>query len=350
MFELNNIVRKNILSLKPYSSARDEFSGTEGIFLDANENPYGTYNRYPDPYQLELKSLVAKEKGIELTNIFVGNGSDEVIDLLFRIFCQPGTDKALTFSPTYGMYEVSAAINDVMIIKVPLNQNLDIESDAISPYLNDEHLKLICICSPNNPTGNTFSKPVIEEILTNFNSIVLVDEAYIDFSKEESLICMIEKYPNLVVSQTMSKAWGLAAARVGFAYANAAVIKLMNKVKPPYNISGPNQKNALITLENREQYEKNLRSILIEKALLKKALESIQIVLKVFPSEANFFLVRFENADFIYNKLVEEKIIVRNRNTVVENCIRITVGTSRENQKLIEELKKIENEKSIIYR
>ena len=350
MFELNNIVRKNILSLKPYSSARDEFSGTEGIFLDANENPYGTYNRYPDPYQLELKSLVAKEKGIELTNIFVGNGSDEVIDLLFRIFCQPGTDKALTFSPTYGMYEVSAAINDVMIIKVPLNQNLDIESDAISPYLNDEHLKLICICSPNNPTGNTFSKPVIEEILTNFNSIVLVDEAYIDFSKEESLICMIEKYPNLVVSQTMSKAWGLAAARVGFAYANAAVIKLMNKVKPPYNISGPNQKNALITLENREQYEKNLRSILIEKALLKKALESIQIVLKVFPSEANFFLVRFENADFIYNKLVEEKIIVRNRNTVVENCIRITVGTPRENQKLIEELKKIENEKSIIYR
>lgn len=350
MFELNNIVRKNILSLKPYSSARDEFSGTEGIFLDANENPYGTYNRYPDPYQLELKSLVAKEKGIELTNIFVGNGSDEVIDLLFRIFCQPGTDKALTFSPTYGMYEVSAAINDVMIIKVPLNQNFDIESDAISPYLNDEHLKLICICSPNNPTGNTFSKPVIEEILTNFNSIVLVDEAYIDFSKEESLICMIEKYPNLVVSQTMSKAWGLAAARVGFAYANAAVIKLMNKVKPPYNISGPNQKNALITLENREQYERNLRSILIEKALLKKALESMQIVLKVFPSEANFFLVRFENADFIYNKLVEEKIIVRNRNTVVENCIRITVGTPRENQKLIEELKKIENEKSIIYR
>jgi len=350
MFELNNIVRKNILSLKPYSSARDEFSGTEGIFLDANENPYGTYNRYPDPYQLELKSLVAKEKGIELTNIFVGNGSDEVIDLLFRIFCQPGTDKALTFSPTYGMYEVSAAINDVMIIKVPLNQNFDLESDAISPYFNDEHLKLICICSPNNPTGNTFSKPVIEEILTNFNSIVLVDEAYIDFSKEESLICMIEKYPNLVVSQTMSKAWGLAAARVGFAYANAAVIKLMNKVKPPYNISGPNQKNALITLENREQYERNLRSILIEKALLKKALESMQIVLKVFPSEANFFLVRFENADFIYNKLVEEKIIVRNRNTVVENCIRITVGTSRENQKLIEELKKIENEKSIIYR
>lgn len=350
MFELNNIVRKNILSLKPYSSARDEFSGTEGIFLDANENPYGTYNRYPDPYQLELKSLVAKEKGIELTNIFVGNGSDEVIDLLFRIFCQPGTDKALTFSPTYGMYEVSAAINDVRIIKVPLNQNFDLESDAISPYLNDEHLKLICICSPNNPTGNTFSKPVIEEILTNFNSIVLVDEAYIDFSKEESLICMIEKYPNLVVSQTMSKAWGLAAARVGFAYANAAVIKLMNKVKPPYNISGPNQKNALITLENREQYERNLRSILIEKALLKKALESMQIVLKVFPSEANFFLVRFENADFIYNKLVEEKIIVRNRNTVVENCIRITVGTPRENQKLIEELKKIENEKSIIYR
>jgi len=250
MFDINKIARENILQLLPYSSARDEFSGsgTDGIFLDANENPYGTLNRYPDPYQKELKELIGADRNVASENIFIGNGSDEVIDLLFRIFCNPGKDKALAFSPTYGMYDVSAAINDVELVKVPLNESFDIDLEKVLPVLKDKQLKLVFICSPNNPTGNTLNLESIEAILKSFSGVVLIDEAYIDFSSKESLIGLIEKYPNLVVSQTFSKAWGLAAARVGIAFTNTAILNLMNKVKPPYNVSDLNQQAAIDVL------------------------------------------------------------------------------------------------------
>ncbi len=237
MFNLKEIVRPNILSLKAYSSARDEFSGKEGVFLDANENPYGELNRYPDPHQKELKQKLSGLESISTENIFIGNGSDEVIDLAFRIFCTPGVDKALTFTPTYGMYEVSAAINAIDLIRIPLNEEFQIDLKGVKSFLTNKNLKLILIASPNNPTGNSFDRATIEYLLENFNGIVFIDEAYIDFAASASWISSIKKYPNLIVSQTMSKAWGLAAARVGTAYANEEIIQLFNKIKPPYNVS-----------------------------------------------------------------------------------------------------------------
>lgn len=342
MVELNKLIRDNIKALKPYASARDEFSGAEGVFLDANENPFGNLNRYPDPYQKELKTCLSKVKNVEPNSIFIGNGSDEVIDLLYRIFCNPGKDKALTFSPTYGMYDVSAAINDVELIKLELNENFDLEIDKISPFLEDDSLKLILICSPNNPTGNNFDFALIEQIIANFNGIVLVDEAYIDFSNARSTIELIGKYPNLIVSQTFSKARGLAAARVGIAYSNPEMIALLNKVKPPYNVSLLNQQAAISALENEALFEANKKLILEEKEKLKGQLNSLDIVVRIYPSEANFFLVEVKDANLVYQKLVDQKIIVRNRNQVVRNCIRITVGSAYENQQLINALKTIE--------
>lgn len=342
MIKLENIVRPNILELKPYSSARDEFTGKEGIFLDANENPFGELNRYPDPYQAALKEKLTELKGVNSNNIFIGNGSDEVIDLAFRIFCSPGFDKALTFSPTYGMYNVSAAINNVELLKLPLNQDFQIDLEKVKPYLNDSSIKLIFICSPNNPTGNLMNTKDIEFILNNFNGIVILDEAYIDFAESDSLIKLINQYNNLVVSQTFSKAWGLAAARVGLAYANPEIISLYNKVKPPYNVSELNQKAALKSLENIDNYKQNLTTILNEKEQLKQALQQFDIVKKIYPSDANFLLIEVKNADAVYTTLVNQQIITRNRNKQVENCIRISVGTPEENNKLINALKNIQ--------
>ena len=341
MIKIENIVRPNILELQPYSSARDEFSGKEGVFLDANENPFGTLNRYPDPYQKELKQKLAEQKGVANNTIFVGNGSDEVIDLAFRIFCRPGIDKALIFSPTYGMYDVSASINNVALIKLPLNKDFQLDLEKIKPYLSDNNIKLIFICSPNNPTGNLINKADIEFILNNFNGIVMIDEAYIDFAKNDSLINLINQYNNLVVSQTFSKAWGLAAARIGVAYSNEEIISLYNKVKPPYNVSELNQKAAIKVLNNISSYQDNLKIILEEKEQLKEVLQELDLVKKIYPSDANFFLIEVHNADQVYTTLVNQQIIIRNRNKQVTNCIRVSVGTPEENQKLLTALKKI---------
>ena len=263
--DIKNLVRKNILSLKPYSSARDEFEGENGIFLDANENPFGELNRYPDPYQLKIKQRLSELNQIPSENIFLGNGSDEVIDLAFRIFCEPKKDKVLTFSPTYGMYEVSANINDVELINLELNKDFQIDLETLKPYFEDENLKIIFICSPNNPTGNSIKN--IKYILENFNGIVFIDEAYIDFSPEESFRNQIKNYPNLIVSQTFSKAWGMASVRVGIAYASEEIIKFYNKVKPPYNISQLNQDAILNTLNDEKinQVSENIKIILEEK-------------------------------------------------------------------------------------
>lgn len=341
--DIKNLVRKNILNLKPYSSARDEFKGENGIFLDANENPFGKLNRYPDPTQRKIKERLSELNQISTENIFLGNGSDEVIDLAFRIFCEPKKDKILTFSPTYGMYEVSANINDVELINVELNEDFQIDLESLKPYLNDENLKIIFICSPNNPTGNSIKN--IEYILENFNGIVFIDEAYIDFSPEESFTNQIKNYPNLIVSQTFSKAWGMASVRVGIAYASKEIIKFYNKVKPPYNISQLNQDAIIKTLndENINQVSENIKIILEEKKSLIQNLEKLDLVKKIFPSDANFILIAVDNADSVYQELVKKKVIIRNRNSVIKNCLRITVGSPEENQKLIETLQNIDN-------
>ncbi|MFC0342880.1 histidinol-phosphate transaminase [Epilithonimonas hispanica] len=338
---IKNLVRKNILSLNPYSSARDEFEGENGIFLDANENPFGELNRYPDPYQRKIKQKLSELNQIPTENIFLGNGSDEVIDLAFRIFCEPKKDKVLTFLPTYGMYEVSANINDVELINLDLTEDFQINLENLKPYFNDENLKIIFICSPNNPTGNSIKN--IKYILENFNGIVFIDEAYIDFSPEESFRNQIKNYPNLIVSQTFSKAWGMASVRVGIAYASEEIIKFYNKVKPPYNISQLNQDAILNTLndENINQVSENIKIILEEKKSLIQNLEKLDLVKKIFPSDANFILIAVDNADSVYQELVKKKVIIRNRNSVIKNCLRITVGSPEENQKLIETLQTI---------
>ncbi|WP_054850951.1 histidinol-phosphate transaminase [Olleya sp. ITB9] len=340
-FNINNLVRANIKALKPYSSARDEFKGTADVFLDANENPFGELNRYPDPQQSEIKQKLSAIKSVESNQIFIGNGSDEVIDLAFRIFCEPGKDKVLTFTPTYGMYDVSANINNIEVIKQPLINDFQINLNQLQPYLDFEEVKIIFICSPNNPTGNTINTDDIEYILENFNGIVIVDEAYIDFSSQASFIKNINKYNNLIVSQTFSKAWGLAGVRVGVAYASEAIITLYNRVKPPYNVSTLNQEAVLNSLNNQAEVTKNIDNILLERTKLKDALSQLPIVKKIYPTEANFLLVEVDDADNTYQYLIDKKVIIRNRNTQVENCIRITIGTAVENQKLIEALKNI---------
>ena len=343
-FDINKIVRSNILKLKPYASARDEFKGGAEVFLDANENPFGSLNRYPDPKQSSLKKRLSEIKDIPTNQIFLGNGSDEVIDLAFRIFCEPGKDKALTFSPSYGMYNVSAEINDVELIELPLNQSFEIDTEDLKTYLKEERLKLIFVCSPNNPTGNTFQRSTIEYILKNFKGIVLIDEAYIDFSLTASYMQELKNYPNLIISQTFSKAWGLAGARVGVAYSSKAIIDLYTKVKPPYNISSLNQEEVLKKLENIAQFEIEKNIILNEKNKLINQLSGIELVKKIHPSMANFLLVEVDNANEVYIKLVEEHIIIRNRNSVVRNCLRITIGSEQENKKLIKALEKINSE------
>jgi histidinol-phosphate aminotransferase len=341
MIDLKKIVRQNILELEQYSSARDEFSGKEGVFLDANENPFGQLNRYPDPYQVNLKEKIENLKGIKSANIFIGNGSDEVIDLAFRIFCNPGKDKALTFTPTYGMYAVSAAINQVELLQVPLNNDFQIDLKKVEPLLKDENLKLIFICSPNNPTGNIINKNDIISILKKFKGIVIIDEAYIDFSENESLISLLKDYPNLIISQTFSKAWGLAAARVGVAYSSETITSLFNKVKPPYNVSLLNQLSAIEAIENEIDFKQNVKIILKEKERLKNELIQLAFIKKVYPSDTNFLLIEVNDAEQLYNQLIEQKIIVRNRNKQVKNTVRITIGSTEENNRLINALKNI---------
>ena len=337
---INKLVRQNILNLKPYSSARDEFSGTEGIFLDANENPNGTYNRYPDPHQAELKIELGKVKSVAPNNIFLGNGSDEVIDLIFRAFANPGKDKVIICPPTYGMYEVSANINDVEIVNIPLLPNFQLDKLAILQTIKqDKAVKLIFICSPNNPTGNLLEG--IEEIVEKFNGIVVVDEAYIDFSPASSKAQAIHKYINLVVLQTLSKAWGLAGVRVGFAFSQSEIIALLNKIKPPYNISTLNQQQALASLTQLDKFEEERDEILAERVRLENDLLKLPIVRKIYPSSANFLLVEVDNANNVYSTLVDKKVILRNRDAVIKNCIRITVGTKKENDRLLIELKNI---------
>ena len=341
MSDINKLVRENVRALIPYSCARDEFQGKEGIFLDANENPYGTLNRYPDPYQRELKSSISRIKGVPEEYIFLGNGSDEIIDLCFRIFCNPGVDKALTFTPTYGMYEVSAAINDVKLIKIPLSEDFQIEFKSVLPTLKDPTLKLVFICSPNNPTGNSMMGSEIESIISGFEGIVVIDEAYIDFSEQRSFKTMINRYNNLIVMQTFSKAMGLAAARVGIAFMDPSNIKYFNKMKPPYNISALNQKAASRCLKHIDMLKTRVKRIKTERERLAVNLKKISIIEKVFPSDSNFLLVKTVNADLIYSTLIDNNIIVRNRNKIVPGCIRITVGTVNDNNKLIRALRKI---------
>lgn len=339
MFDLKTLVRPNILALNPYSSARDEFKGEEGVFLDANENPFGALNRYPDSYHKALKVELSKYKNIPEENIFTGNGSDEIIDLLYRIFCNPSKDKALTFTPTFGMYQVAADVNDVELIKLPLQKDFQINTEALKPFLNNEALKLIYICSPNNPTGNCFNENDVEFILKTFTGIVVIDEAYIDFSTKDSFSKYLATYPNLIVMQTMSKAWALAAVRIGIAFASKDIIQLLNNVKMPYNVSVLNQNAAIASLKNIKIFEANKKTILEEKEKLKQALKNLDVIKKIYPTDANFFLVEVDDADSLYENLVAQKIITRNRNSLVKNSIRITVGTPMENQQLIEALK-----------
>lgn len=347
---IEELIRKNIRELTPYSSAREEYSGSEGVFLDANENPFGLFNRYPDPCQLELKKQLSAIKQIPVDQIFIGNGSDEAIDLAYRIFCEPNLDKALTFTPTYGMFEVSAQINAIDLIKVPLDKAFQIDRKKLKPYLSDVKLKLIFICSPNNPTGNLLRLVDIEFILQNFQGIVFIDEAYIDFCDQPSMLSQLAHYPNLIVSQTMSKAWGLAGVRVGIAYMNKNVSAYFNTIKAPYNVSTINQFKALEALKKISTYKTRRTDILTEKISLINALQKIQLIRKIHLSDANFLLVEVADANYLYKKLIEKQIIIRNRDKQIPNCVRITVGTKEENKKLITELIRIDNgQKSIIY-
>lgn len=330
--DVKSLVRPNILALKPYSSARDEFTGKEGIFLDANENPYGKWNRYPDPHQRELKKALSERNGIPVENIFIGNGSDEVIDTIYRVFCEPSHDRVIVCPPTYGMYEVLAHIHDVELVKVPLTEQFELNVDEILAH----PAKLLFVCSPNNPTGNRLQN--VERLLHEFRGIVVVDEAYIDFCDHPGFAEKVQDRPNLIVARTFSKAWGLAAARVGIAYASREIIGLMDKTKPPYNVSALNQMAALEALSKPRQFEQRLATILKQRTLLKEELMKLPIVRKIYPSHANFLLVEVDNANNVYQHLVEEKVIVRNRHSVVPNCIRITVGMPEENRALLQAL------------
>ena len=344
---IQNLVRENIKRLTPYSSARKEFTGAAQVFLDANENSFGSplatnYNRYPDPLQITIKEKIAEINKVKTSEIFIGNGSDEAIDLLFRIFCEPKKDNVLICPPTYGMYEVSAEINDVEIKCANLTENYQLDFAKIENAV-DDNTKLLFICSPNNPTGNSFAKLDLSNLARNFGGIFIVDEAYIHFSGEDSMIEEINNLPNLVVLQTFSKAWGLAGLRVGLAFANEEIIGLFNKVKPPYNISQIAQDAILKAFENRTQVVETIAEIISEREKLNKNLSKLEIVTKIFPTDANFVLIKTVDAEKIYKFLLDKKIVVRNRNNVelCEDCLRITVGTPDENESLLNALKKL---------
>lgn len=339
---IENLVRSNIKSLKPYSSARSEYKGQASVFLDANENPFETgLNRYPDPLQWKLKEKISELKGVPKEHIFLGNGSDEVIDLLIRIFCEPRADHIIALPPTYGMYQVSADIADVKVLKIPLLQGFQPDVTTILEAAG-AHSKLLFLCSPNNPTGNSFDKEAISTLLKNFPGIVVIDEAYIDFSAQASCTDLLKQHPNLVVMQTFSKAWGLAGIRLGMGFASEEIVAYFNKVKPPYNINQLSQQAALDALERVQQKEEWVKKLLEERAKLTKEIASLSFVQLIYPSDANFILVKMDDPIVIYNYLVQQKIIVRNRSTVLlcVGCLRITIGTANENQQLLEILKK----------
>ncbi|WP_185144513.1 histidinol-phosphate transaminase [Apibacter sp. HY039] len=338
---INQLARPNVIAMQPYSSARDESGGVEGIFLDANENPFGENNRYPDPYQQELKQKLSQVKNISTDKIFVGNGSDEIIDHIYRVFCNPGKDKVMFFSPTFGMYQVAAELNEVEIIDIPLTSDFQINLEEAQKYFADPHLKVIVICTPNNPTGNNINSKDIDFILDNFKGIIAIDEAYIEFTDQNSYLDKVNNFPNLIIFQTLSKAWGIAGARVGIAYANPEIIQLLNKVKHPYNISVLNQKAALESLSQKEEFEKRKKIILDEKEKIRQELEKLSKVTKIFPSDTNFFLVEFTDANQVFQELLDQAIVVRNQSSKIKNCLRITVGSPEENEKLIAALKKL---------
>ena len=342
MFDINNILRENIKNLTPYSSARDEFQGEASVYLDANENAFGSpldqnYNRYPDPLQYEVKKRLSEIKGVPPRNIFLGNGSDEAIDILVRAFCNPGVDNVILVPPTYGMYEVSANINDIRIKKVPLTEEFQLNLEGIAEAI-DEHTKLIFVCSPNNPTGNSINREDVETLLANFKGIVVVDEAYINFSRQKTFIQELTEYANLVVLQTLSKAWGLAGLRVGMAFASEEIIEVMNKVKPPYNINDASQQLALKALQNVDQVNEWIKETLIQRDKLVLELKDYEFVIDIYPSDANFILVKTTDPRGIYSHLVQQGIIVRDRSkvTLCEGCLRITIGTPIENNILLE--------------
>lgn len=345
MFRLDTLIRPHLQTLVPYSSARDEYTGKEGIFLDANENPYGSvteraFNRYPDPYQVAIKQKLAPLKGVRASQIFLGNGSDEPIDLLIRGFCEPLQDNIIILPPTYGMYEVSANINNVAIQKIPLSPDFQLDTQAILAAVNPQ-TKLIWICSPNNPSGNLVDRQEILRIIESVGCLVVVDEAYIDFCPELTLLQALDQYPNLVVLQTFSKAWGLAALRLGMAFASEDIVRFLNKIKPPYNINGLTQEVLLDALAQESLKNTYVQDILQNRAVLQSNLLALPIVEKVFPSDANFLLVKFTDSKAVFEYLIHNKIILRDRSKVkwCDNCIRITVGTEAENTTLVDELK-----------
>jgi histidinol-phosphate aminotransferase len=349
MYNIDNLLRENIKKLTPYSSARDEYQGEASVFLDANENAYGSplaqqFNRYPDPLQYEVKKRLTEIKGVPPRNIFIGNGSDEAIDILFRSFCNPGVDNVILVPPTYGMYEVSANINDIEARKVLLTEDYQLNLEGIAEAI-DERTKLIFICSPNNPTGNSINREDIETLLANFNGIIVVDEAYINFSRQKSFIQELTEYANLVVMQTLSKAWGLAGLRVGMAFASEEIIRVMNKVKPPYNVNESSQQLALEALANVAQVNNWIKETLTQRDRLVLALKEFDFVVDIYPSDANFILVKTNDANGIYDYLVSKGIIVRNRSKVelCEGSLRITVGTPEENSVLLETLNNFNN-------
>ena len=344
-FDINNLVRKNIQNMKSYSSARDEFKdfNSEMIFLDANENPFENgVNRYPDPQQNSVKLALAELKKVNANQILLGNGSDEVLDLLFRAFCEPNKDNVITLPPTYGMYGVLADLNAIENREIVLNSEFQPNVKSILESV-DANTKIIFLCSPNNPTGNSFSDTAISELLEKFNGLIVLDEAYIDFSEKESWLTKIENYPNLVITQTLSKAYGMAGIRVGILYASTSINAIVNKIKPPYNINVLSQEKALERIMDSDKNSLEIQSILDNKRNLLEQLSKIEFIEKIFPSDANFVLIKVDNASKRYNQLIDFGIVIRNRTTqlLCENCLRITIGTKSENEKLINALSKL---------
>ena len=344
-FNINNVVRVNVKDLKPYSSARDEYvsDGKEMIFLDANENPFDNgVNRYPDPQQRNLKAVLSGQKGVSVKNMLLGNGSDEVLDLIFRAFCEPNRDNIISLPPTYGMYKVLSGINAVENREVLLTQDFELDVEGILGAV-DENSKIIFICSPNNPTGNSFHEMAILRLLNEFAGLIVIDEAYIDFSGKKSWLKRLDKFPNLIITQTLSKAYGMAGIRLGLCFASQEIIAILNKIKPPYNVNELTQKRALEQVAKIELFKSEVAEILVQKGTLLKVLNQVYFIQKVYPSDANFVLVKVDNANKRYGQLLEKGIVIRNRTTqpLCENSLRFTIGTNAENLKLISVLKEI---------
>ncbi len=345
MKSLKELVRPNIFTLKPYSSAREEFTGEASVYLDSNESPYNVpYNRYPDPHQKRLKERISKLKGVDPSQIFLGNGSDEPIDLLIKAFCKPNEDNLISIEPTYGMYQVAADINNIAVKRVPLTVRFELDTNALLQAA-DNHSKLLFICSPNNPTGNSFKHNEMIELINAFDGIVVLDEAYIDFSSQPSLLAYLHKLPNLVILQTFSKAWALAGLRLGMAFASPEIIAILNKIKYPYNINILTQEKVLEMLKNSDTTAQWVKITIDERQKMRAELEKLTIITEIYPSEANFLLIRTPKANDLYSYLVNHKIIVRNRSNIAlcNNCIRITIGSTAENQQLLRAIKQYQS-------